>query len=408
MLKLLQIAREEIWYHTRQWTFYLVTFGMPLLFAAMGALPRLQTVAQKTPFASIETVFTVDERVTVPTGYVDYAHLITVVPPDEAKNFRAFVDEPAARQALLQGEIESYYVIATDYITSGKVVQYSPKPQLLARTDSPVRTLLHDNLLKTLDNPTLSARLDKPVTVISHGPPAPLFSFLPTDLDINRLVSAGLVVGLFAYTINVGGSLLIRSLQREVKMRVLEILITSTTPTQFIGGKLLGLSMLALGQISLSLLAALWIYGNNPDGSGPTALPIVALAYSLPYLFLGFLAYGGGVMCLAALWPNSKESSLMLTLARLTALTPLIGVLFILPNLNGWLAITLTLFPPTAALLMPFRLLTIDGVPFWQWAVGLMGLIGWTIFWLWLSTRLFRTRPLLTQQPFWVVKWLGK
>ncbi len=403
MLKLLHIAREEIHYHTHQWTFYLVTFSVPLIFAAVGAMPRLQATAAQTPLASVETVFTEDVVVTVPTGYVDLANLIKVVPTAQAKNFRAFPNESAARQALAHGEIESFYLIPHDYLATGEVAQYSNAPQLLASTDTPVKKLLHDNLLALLDNPALAKRLDKPVTVILRGPPAPLFNFLPHDLDTQRLFSAALVASLFAYTMNVGGSLVIRSLQREIKMRVLEILITHTTPAQFIGGKLLGLTSLALVQVCLSLLVGWWVYGKNPDGSGPAALSIIDLAYSFPYLFSGFLAYCGVMMSLAALWPNMRDSGLILASARIIGLTPLVGILFILPNLNGELSIILTIFPPTAVLLMPFRLL-LSEVPLWQWVVGLIGVAGWAMFWIWLSIQLFRARPLLTGQPFSLTK----
>jgi ABC-2 type transport system permease protein len=370
---------------------------MPLLFATIGAIPRLQTTAEEMPLPDVETVFTIDETLTVHTGYVDYAELITYVPSEQAENLRAFPDETTAKNALLHGDIESYYVIATDYITSGNVTQYSNNPQLLAHTDIPMRRLLHSNLIKTIDDPLIAARVENPVDVTLNGPPPPKFGFLPANFDIQRLLSAGLVVGLFAYAINVCGALLIRALQREVKMRVLEILITSTTPTQFIGGKMVGLIALALLQVSLTLLATIWVYGNNPDGSGPAALPLTALIFSLPYLFLSLVAYSGMVMSMAAVWPDPRESGLLLSLARLIVMAPLGGVLFILTDLNGPLSVGLTIFPLTSGLLMPFRLL-LSSVPLWQWTLGLICLFPWSIFTVVISIRLFRTRGLLTGQ----------
>lgn len=399
MWKILNVAREEIAYHTQYWSFYIVTLGVPLIFAAVGAIPRLQLLAEDTSMPEVETVFTIDDVVTVPTGYVDYADLITHIPAEQAQNFRAFANESAAKVALQRGDIESYYVIATDYLTSGEVTQYSQNPQLLARTDVPVRRLLADNLLYKLDNSRLAARLDEPVNLIRRGPSTtPTDSFLPAGLDWQRLASAGLIVGLFAYTINVSGALMVRALQREVKMRVLEILVSSTTPTQFIGGKIVGLSSIALGQVSLTLVAVVWVYGNNPDGSGPAALPLTNLVLTLPYLLLGLVAYCGLVMSMAALWPDPRESGMLLTIAYGISMSPLIGALFILPDLDGWLAILLTLFPPTAAVLMTFRLLLTD-VPLWQWIISLIGLLGWASLTVKLSIRLFRARGLMTGQP---------
>jgi ABC-2 type transport system permease protein len=234
-----------------------------------------------------------------------------------------------------------------------------------------------------------------PVNLTRRGPPPPTFNFIPADLDMRRLVSAGLVVGLFAYSLNISGMLMLRAFQRETQAKVLEMLVVSTTPEQFIGGKMAGLAVLALTQTGVTLLAGVLVYGHNPDGSGPAALPAAALALSLPYLGLGYLAYCGAMMAVAAIWPNLPESMSLVAIARLVALSPVIGVLFILPNPAGEPAVWLSLCPLTAPLLMPFRLL-LGPVPPWQWAVGLLGLLLWAAFCTWLSMRLFRAHGLLT------------
>jgi ABC-2 type transport system permease protein len=398
MIKLLHIAREEMGYHLRQWTFYLSAIGMPLVFAAIGAFPRLQTVAAETPLASVETILTETDEITAPTGYVDQAGLITTIPADQTDMVQAFFDEGQAEAALEQGEIESYYVIADDYIHSGRVVQYSNNPQLLADGDAIIRQLLRGALLHTLDDPDRAARLMQPVALTRRGPPPSAVSFFPADLDMSRLISAGLLAGLFAYVISLGGNLLLRALHREVRARVLEMMVVSATPEQFIGGKLLGLTTLVLGQAGLALLAGLFVYGQNPDGSGPSALPLVTVALSFPFLLLGFLGYCGTIMSIAALWPTFRESGSLLTVMRLLVLSPLIGALFILPQANGLTAVSLTLLPLTSPLLMPFRLL-ITEVPLWQRGLGLSILAAWTTFLIWLSMRLFRVYSILTGRP---------
>ncbi len=398
MPKLLLIVREEIRYHLRQGAFYLAVLVMPLVFAAVGAFPRLQSLASETPLASVETVFTESETITVPTGYVDHAGLISQVPEAQADKFYPFTDEASAAAALQGGEIESYYVIEADYIQNGGVVQYSAKPQLLAETDTAVRKLLREMLLQSLGQPELAARLAQPVVLVRPGPPPPVFRFIPADLDLGQLASAGLVAGLFAYVINVGGNLLVRALQREQRARVLEMLVVSTTPAQFIGGKLLGLTLLSLVQVGVTLLAGVLVYGQNPDGSGPSALPLNALLLSLPYLLLGYLAYSGALIGIAAIWPTFQESGPLLAMLRLLVLSPLIGVLFILPHIDGPISIVLTLLPMTSPLLMPFRLL-LGTVPLWQWTLGGLFLTVWTAFWIWLSIRLFRIYGLLTGLP---------
>ncbi len=148
MSKLFHIAYEEILVHLKEWTFYLTAIGMPLVFAAIGLLPQLQAVAQKSPLSSVETVFTESETVTTPTGYVDHAGVIVILPDDLAENLHPFADEATATEALTQGDIERYYVIAANYRTSGTVTEYSATPQLLSGADGAIRKLLRENALR--------------------------------------------------------------------------------------------------------------------------------------------------------------------------------------------------------------------------------------------------------------------
>lgn len=396
MKKLRHIAREEIKVHLNTWSFWVTAIGMPLLFAGIGLFPQLRAVAEESPLASVETVFTETASLTKSTGYVDYAELIAFVPEEMLENLRHFVDEEAASAALETGVIESYFVIEADYRESGTVTEYRADPQLLSTNRGVIENFIRQNLLAQMEDPNLVQRLNNPVNFDREGrdPPA-VFSFMPTDLPEGLLSLAGLVIGLFAYLINVGGFLLVRALKRETKARVLEVMVTSTYPWQFIGGKLLGLSGLALAQATVTLLIGVFVYDRFPNGSGPAALPLSTLFLILPYLFLGYLAYCAGILAIAAVWPDLPESATLLAMARLITLFPIIGVVFILPNADSLVSIGLTVNPFTATLLMPFRLL-LTTVPLWQWAIGVIGLLIWAICLIWLSARLFGAYALLT------------
>lgn len=380
--------------YLRQWTFYLSLAIMTGTFAAVGAFPQLRQAAEESPLSDIETVFTVEETLTVPTGYVDYARIIQTIPEEQTANFLAFPDEQAASAALHAGEIESYYVVEADFIQSGTVRQVTLDPQLLSNTDAAVNQLLRQNVLLLIDDPALAQRLAHPFTLVREGPPRPAFRFVPAGLDLSVIASAGLIVMLFTYLTNASGHLLLTALHRESEARVLETLIASTTPAQFIGGKLLGLSTLVLGQAGLSLLGGLLVYGRNP-GTGPAALPMSVILTAIPYLLLGYLGFSLTMLSVAAVFPTLKENFQLQFFMRMLILTPLIGVLFILPNAHSPASIALTLFPLTAPLLMPFRMI-LTAVPAWQIGLGLAGMLGWVGFLFWLCTRLFRAHSLLT------------
>ena len=393
MRKVLIVAREELAFHLRQWSFYASLALMVGIFAALGAFPQLRRAASASPLGDVETVFTVDEAIMRPTGIVDHAGVLVDVAGEE--NLVLFGSEEDAIAALELGEIDRVYVVTADYMETGEVTGYSLEAQLIVGSDSPVTQVLRRNLLRQLDDPFLGERLRMPVRISYDGPPIPVFSFVPPDLDSGRLVAAGIIGAFFAFLINMSGALLLRAIQRESEARVLEIVITSTTPGQFIGGKLLGLSTLVVIQAGLTLLGGLLVYGQNPDGSGPAGLPAEVIPVVILYLLFGYLAYSGLMLAIASLWPMLAESTQLQFFLRFALLTPLVGGVFILPNADGPLAVVLTMIPVASPLLMPFRVM-ITAVPPWQIGLSLLLLLLWAWFLLWLSTRLFRAHGLLT------------
>jgi ABC-2 type transport system permease protein len=393
MPKLLAVAREELSFHLQQWSFYLSLAVMVGMFAAIGAFPQLRQAVAARPLGDVETVFTVQETVTTPTGFVDYSGLLTDLPPEQ--NLLVFGSEEDATAALHLGEIDRYYVITPDYIESVTVREYSLDAQLIVGSDSAISLLLRKKLLQQLPDPYLAERLQTPSIITYDGPPIPTFSFVPADLDTSQLVTAGVVSAFFTFLINISGALLLRALQRESEARVFEIVITSTSPAQFIGGKLLGLSLLVMGQATLTLLAGLLVYGRSATSLGPAQIPPHFILIALPYLLLGYLAYSGTMLCVAALIPNFAESSQLQFMVRLISILPMIGVVFILPNADGATAVWLTMLPFFSPLLMPFRVL-ITAVPVWQILLSLSLQLLWAMWLIWLSTRLFRMYSLLT------------
>jgi hypothetical protein len=74
------------------------------------------------------TEFIQTETTTPAIGYVDHAGIVTRLPEGySAERMRAFPDEAAAQAALDAGELQSYYVVATDFIETGNLVAVEPE-----------------------------------------------------------------------------------------------------------------------------------------------------------------------------------------------------------------------------------------------------------------------------------------
>ena len=141
------------------------------------------------------------------------------------KSWTIYRTEEDAEAALELGEVERYYVIAEDYIESGKITGFSLEAQLIVGSDSPISQLIRRNLLLQLDDPYLGERVREPTVITYDGPPIPTFSFIPPDLDTSRLTVAITIGAFFTFLINISGALLLRAVQRESEARALEIVV---------------------------------------------------------------------------------------------------------------------------------------------------------------------------------------
>ena len=252
-----------------------------------------------------DTVLADDPLPTEPVGYIDQAGIIRSLTTEEAQVFVSLPDMATAEQQVRDGEIESYYLIPADYLESGAVQQFSLSPQLIDETDTAVQDILKRNLLIPLAVDQLDERLERPLTIEWENEPPTAFSFIPTDLDRGLLGTAAVVAGVFAYMLNAVGFLLLGALQRETDNRVLELLLTSASPVDFIGGKLIGLTLLALIQLLVSIAAGWFVYQIDQTGTG---LPASFVMVAIPYLVLGYLVYGSAMVGVAAVLPNLGAS----------------------------------------------------------------------------------------------------
>lgn len=392
MQKIWQVARQEIRHYLGHWSFYLSNLFSLGLITALAFLPEAAaTVSETEVWNSVA-----GSDLLHPTGLVDEAGVVQVVPPDMADDLFLYEDEGEAAAAIHAGTISSYYVIPEDFQSRGRVTEFSPSPQIIGQSDGAVRRLIQYNALQQLDDPILTERLLDPVNLQHHGPEPALLPFLPAGLPLDKLATAGLVFFLFTSTINTNGYLLVRALNRETHYRLLEVMITSLTPAQLIGGKLLGITLVGFVEIVPYFTVLGFLYQRD-SSFAPAPVPLPYLPLFLIFLMVGYVAMSGLMLAVAAAFPKQGLGMVVQFLFRISSWFPLVGGLIILLAPTSWLAVLLSTFPLTAHILMPFRLLLLP-VPLWQIVLSLICLVVWALFCLWFSIRLFRAYTLLTGQ----------
>ena len=195
-------------------------------------------------------------------------------------------------------------------------------------------------------------------------------------------------------------SILVSAVSDEKKNRVMEIVISSASPNQFITGKILAGGFLGLLMIAV-WLGVMWMVVSF--GGQPLNIPVdfelrtSLLTWAIIYSFLGYAMYGSLMAGLGALSPDIKDARS----TSIVILSPLIlGYMmniFIQNNPDGPLAVIVSLFPLTAPVTMIIRM-TMTTVPVWQSVLAALLMVITAFLIIRAVSRLFRAQILLSGQ----------
>jgi ABC-2 type transport system permease protein len=383
MSRLLLVARHEYLRHMRRRGFLLATLGLPLLVLAGMGLIILLAINSARPEAAI--------------GYVDQPGLLAggdlplPVPDGEPSvPLRAFPDEAAARAALDAGQIDAYAVIPPDYLATGALTVYGGET-LSPTGRRSLQAALDAGLLAQADLPaTAEARARDPLGELElRTPDGALVD--PTAL-IGRVAVAILGSLLFMVTVFSSASYLLQAMVEEKENRTMEIIATTITSGQLIGGKIFGLGLLGMtiAAVWLTAVAAAWAIGATFFAPLRTvSLSLAILAPAALLLPLGFLLFAGIMVAISAMVTTAQEGQQFAGVFTLLAVVPLIvsGVFF--TNPDGPIATGLSLFPLSAPVAMLLRLVQ-GTVPAWQLALSMALLAAAAALAIWGASKIFR------------------
>lgn len=403
MRKMLLVMRHEILVTLRRKTFLFFALGLPLILLVV-ALVFMLVNRNRQPDTAAEP----ETAGVVAQGYVDFAGLIESEPPDfPAGSLLRFEDEAAATSALEAGEIDGYFLIPAGYLQGGELTY-------VTNTFTPFGGFVNTRTVEWLLLTNLLGDADQALTV-----------WQPLIVNVTELNRPGaeavdennwivellptLMVFIIYMTIIIPAGALVNAVTDEKKNRVIESVLVSVSPRQFISGKILALGLLGLLQIVM-YMAVIYIVArfggqslNIPAGfSIDTTLLLWVIVYSL----LGYAMYGVLMAGLGALVPDVKDARG----ASFFLLVPLIVVymfnIVIVERPNGPISLFFSFFPLTAPVGMIGRMAATD-VPFWQSVLSAGLQLGAAVFLLLLVARLFQAQYLLSGQPFSMKRYFG-
>jgi len=214
----------------------------------------------------------------------------------------------------------------------------------------------------------------------------------------NFLLGIGVALLFFTTVIGAAGFLL-QSLGREKQNRVMEILLSSTRPTELLAGKIIGLGAIGFVQLAIwTALALTTLSGTETVSLGSLSLPSLSTGEWLlivAHFLAGYFVYASLFAGLGAIAPNPKESSQYTFVLMLPTLVPVwLGNIFWSAP-HGALSLILSVFPLTSPVAMPMRLSTAV-VPMPQLFLSLVLALLTGLATIYLATRIFNSRTLLS------------
>ncbi len=395
MRQTLLVAGQELWANVRRPGFIIMTLLIPAL-GLIGLLVASLFGGQVGSF--FESQFTPNDT---SMGYVDHAGVLSVDAAGYANRFVAYPDDASAREALLAKEIDNYFVLPADYLETGTVTVYGIGGDLstIASADSgDLRNLLVDSLLAgKVDEATQTRAVDpinlQPVTLNEQGEVSTEspFSWLG-DFVLPYIFSI-----LFVITIFTTSGFLLQGVSEEKEGRVIEILLSSISPTQLLAGKILGLGALGLIQVSIWLGAGAALLGAAMALFALTdviSLSLGTVALGMVYFVLGYLLFATLMAVAGSMGTTQRESQQIAGIFSMAAAVPWMTFGIVFTNPHSPVAVVLSYVPLTSPVMMLIRL-GMSQVPAGQIAISLALLVVGIIFSLWAGAKIFRTGLLM-------------
>ena len=395
MREILMVARQELIVNLRRPGFILMTLLVP----ALGALALLIGSL----FGGQMSSFFADQFMPAQTrvGYVDHSGVLRPDLPGYASSLTEYAGEDTARAALLAKEIASYFVLPADYMQTGKVLVYGLGggfSTFIAADNELIGAFVLDSLLAGRVDPAVLARAREPlnvepVTLDESGQVKPegRFSWLG-DFVIPYLFSI-----LFVITIFTTSGFLLQGVSEEKEGRVIEILLSSISPSQLLTGKILGLGALGLIQVIVWVASAAVLVAATAAVFSVVGLVTISagtIFLAVVYFVLGYLLFATLMAVAGSVGTSMRESQQIAGIFSIAAALPWMAINFMFTDPNSPIVVALSYFPLTSPVMMLLRL-GFGQVPPVQIAISLVLLVAGLAVSLWAGAKIFRVGLLM-------------
>lgn len=174
-----------------------------------------------------------------------------------------------------------------------------------------------------------------------------------TDLDFLTTFFLSVVfILLLMMMVVYSGQMLVRSMIEEKSSRLIEMLISSSTPDELLTGKLFGLSLLGITQIIIWVLIGMSLVASS-------LLPVAAFKNIIPmlaYFILGFLFYASLFIGIGSTVNTEQQAQHVTTYLSLILMLPVVVAMPAIQNPDFILTKVFSYIPLTIPTVMLLRL----------------------------------------------------
>lgn len=375
MRNLWLVAKHEYSRMVHRRSFLLASLGIPLLIVAVMGISIFFAMSGEQPAL----------------GYVDQANLLDTAAANAEEDvvLRAFSDVAAAQQALEAGDVGAYYVVPPGYPRETRTVElYYRDEQPAGETADAFSALLREALTRDLDPAVREQVLEAP-------------QFTTRTPDGGREFGAAGVVNVllpfvvaffFFFAVIAAAGYLLQVVADEKENRTIEIMVTSMTPEQLIGGKALGLLGVSLTQLLIWLAAGVVGVIVGSRFFAPLQAFDVPWAYLLlvALFFVPSFALLAGIMtAIGGAVTEVRQGQQIAGILNMLFILPFFFIGLVFANPNSAIILFLTFFPTTSFMTVVLRW-GIGSIPTWQIALSWIILVTSAVLAVWASARIFR------------------
>jgi ABC-2 type transport system permease protein len=377
------VASYEFMSNIRKPSFLFALFGLPLLMGGLFAIIALVSVIAATSGEVREDAI----------GYVDSANLTANV-PSVPEGWQAFESEAAARAAVDAGTIDGYFLLDQRFLRTGQLAFYV-RGSTSVDLDDMVEAFVVAALVSNAQSELPAERLEEPVRLNLFLLNTQRF-LTPVSLAV-LLFTPTIFMVVFMMGMQFSSSFLMSGIVEEKANRVIELLLTTLTPSQLLAGKILGLGALALLQLLVWIVIGVVAYllTQNLEALEGFSLPVDVVVIALVYFILTYFFYGSLLAGIGAVVDSEEESRQYAGIISLALVIPLFFLVTFLADPSGPIPTVLSYVPFTAAMSVTIRVVFGAITPIE--VLASMGILfASTLLVIWASARIFRFGILMT------------